>query len=116
EFVTDRASVLSPEDEQRLTILCRDLKRQSGFELGIITLQTLNGEAPNQAATRFINENASGQEGRDTGIVMMLVMSDRQFYIGTGSGTEAVIPDSLAGRIYRNTVSPLLREGRTGEA
>lgn len=115
-FVNDWANVLTADDVQRLGDLCRSFQSAHGYQLVIVTLTSLNGEDINHAATRFLNEQGVGRKGADTGVVIMLAMQERKAYIGTGKGTEAALTDARAASICRNTMRPVLREGRTGDA
>ena len=116
EFVNDWAHVLSSDDVQRMGDLCRAFQSAHGYQMLIVTLSTLNGEDINHAATRFGNEQAAGRKDADTGVVIMLAMQEHKAYIATGKGTEAALTDARAASICRNTMRPLLREGRTGDA
>ncbi|HEY3413229.1 MAG TPA: TPM domain-containing protein [Armatimonadota bacterium] len=116
DFVNDWAHALNADEIQRLGDLCRNFQTAHGYQMLIVTLPTLNGEDINHAATRFGNEQGAGRKGADTGVVIMLAMQEHQAYIATGSGTEAALTDARAASICRNTMRPLLREGRTGDA
>ena len=114
EWVRDDAHVLKPDEVQRLIAISRDLQEKAGFQLFVLTVPTLNGEDPNHAATRYGNEIRAGRAQADTGVVMLLAMQDRQFYIATGKGTEATLPDNLTSAIWRDTVRPYLKQGQPG--
>lgn len=116
EFVNDYASVLSQEDIRTLTGICQNLQTTLGYQMVIVTEPTLNGEDINHAGTRYMNELGVGRKGADTGVAIMLAMQERQVFISVGSGTKSVLTDAAAGRIYRDTMRPLLSEGKTGEA
>jgi len=115
-YVDDLANVLSPQDEQRLGDLARDLDRKAGYQMLFVTVPSLEGEDIAQAATRYGNEKAAGRRSADTGIVLMQAVGDRKVFIATGRGTEAVVTDIFAGEVFRNTMRPLMREGRVGDA
>jgi uncharacterized protein len=116
EWVNDHAGVLSPADRGRLTGLCQQLEDETSYQLLIVTIDSLGGEPIAEAATRYGNLQQAGQAEQSNGIVMMLAMQDRDFFIATGSGAEATITDAFAGRVFRDTVRPLLQQGEPGEA
>lgn len=116
QFVNDYAGVLSQDDIRTLTEICQNLQTIQGYHMVIVTEPTLNGEDINHAGTRYMNELGVGRKGADTGVAIMLAMQERQVDISIGSGTKAVLTDAAAGRICRDRIRPLLREGKTGEA
>lgn len=115
-YVDDLAKVLTPEEDLQLSTICRNLDRDTGYQLVVLTLRSLEGGDPNQVATDYGLHKRAGKAGKDTGVVMLLSIEDRQFYIALGKGTVIDIPASYAGRISRDVVRPLLRQGRYGQA
>lgn len=114
-YVDDLAHVLTPEENLRLSTICRDLDRDTGYQLVVLTLNSLEGSDANQVATDYGLHKRAGKAGKDTGVVMLLSIQDRQFYIALGKGTVIDIPASYAGRISRDVVRPFLKQGRYGE-
>ncbi|GEM_PF-4655305 len=114
-FVNDAAGVLSKEDIHRLTVLGRQMRADTGYEMGFVIVRSLQGEDIAHAATRYGNELKVGKKNEDTGLILMLAIEDRKFFIATGRGTEAYITDSFAARATRDA-RPQLREGRYGDA
>ena len=55
-----------------------------------------------------------GQRGKDNGVLLLLVLDDRQVRITTGYGMERVIPDARALEIV-NEMTASFRAARYGE-
>lgn len=115
-YVDDLAHVLSPEDVQRLGDLARGLDRETGYQMLFVTVPSLEGEDIAQAATRYGNIKRAGRAGKDTGIVLMRAVAEKKTFIATGKGTEGIVTDLFAGEVFRDTMRPLMREGRVGDA
>lgn len=56
-----------------------------------------------------------GKKDKDNGVLVLLSRDDHAAIIRTGYGVEGTLPDIVAGRIIRNTMFPLYREGKFDE-
>jgi len=52
-----------------------------------------------------------GQPGRDNGIVVLWVPTQRAVHVSVGYGLEGVLPDSRAGRVRDQTIFPAFKRG-----
>jgi uncharacterized protein len=55
-----------------------------------------------------------GDEKRDDGVILLVAPNERQVRIETGYGAEGFLPDILAGRIIRDTITPRFKAGDMG--
>ncbi len=106
-FVNDYAQVLSEETRQGLeTRLSSVSESTSGAELAVVTIQSLKGDMVENVAQEFFDTWKIGKKGVDNGVLFLIAIDDRELRIHTGYGAEGVIPDSVAGRIIRNEITP----------
>src|SRR3990172_2012534 len=99
--VVDRAGILSPEEEQRLTTKREAIENETSVQFVIATVPSLEGEPIEDYSIRLAGEWKIGQAGLDNGAIILVVPSERRIRIEVGYGLEPVIPDLLAGRIIR---------------
>jgi uncharacterized protein len=104
--VVDRAGILSPEEEQRLTTKLEAIENETSVQFVIATVPSLEGEPIEDYSIRLAGEWKIGQAGLDNGAIILVVPSERRIRIEVGYGLEPVIPDLLAGRIIRERVAP----------
>jgi uncharacterized protein len=104
--VVDRAGILSPEEEQRLTTKLEAIENETSVQFVIATVPSLEGEPIEDYSIRLAEEWKIGQAGLDNGAIILVVPSERRIRIEVGYGLEPVIPDLLAGRIIRERVAP----------
>ena len=65
--------------------------------------------------TPSIAPGASGQKGKNEGILLLLAIGDRRNRLEVGYGLEPILPDGFAGSVLRE-MRPALRQQRYGEA
>ena len=88
----------------------------SGHQVLVWIGQTTGGVPLEEFAARAFEQWKVGRKGLDDGVVVFVLVKDRQVRIEVGYGLEDKVPDIVAGRIIRETMIPLLRQGRTDGA
>ena len=86
-YVTDYADVLSPEDEARITVKLRDLRRDPGNQVAVITMPNRMGaDLPDieAYATRLFNSWGIGDAARNDGAMILVVVDDREARLELG--------------------------------
>jgi len=124
-YLTDAAGIVSPESAERINDLAARLRTATGAELAVVTLPTIEDQAPGDVALAIGRAWGVGGRGeigdsaRNAGVVLLLVprTADHrgEVYIATGRGIEGIITDATAGRIT-DLMLPQLQEGRWGDA
>jgi uncharacterized protein len=108
-YVSDYASVLSPEAIARLERLCSQLDHsQANAQIAVVTIHTLNGADAAEYANALEDKWKMGRKGSDRGALVLLAVDDHKYRIEVGYGLEGILPDGKVGDIGREMV-PLLR-------
>lgn len=108
--VVDTAGILSAGEEAGLTARLEQIERETSVQIVIATVTTLDDVPIEDYSIRLAEAWQIGQADKDNGIVVLVVPNDRKMHIEVGYGLEAVIPDSLAGRIIRERMTPAFRQ------
>ncbi len=111
-IVTDQGDLLTSAEEDRLTRNLRFYADSTSTQIVVVTLPDLGGQDIGAYATALGDAWGVGQRGNDNGAVILVSRDDRKVFIATGYGLEGAIPDVVAGRIVREIITPLFREGR----
>ena len=111
-LVNDFAELLAPGERETLERKLVAYDDSTSTQITVVIFQTLNGADPGGTATAIGRVWGVGQEGTDNGVVLLVSVEDRELFIATGYGIEAVLTDAQAGRIIRNVIAPRFREGR----
>lgn len=109
--VNDYASMLSQSTEQQLESVLAVLEQEESTQLVVLTIRSLQGENLEDFSLRVAEEWKLGREGFDNGGLLLIAQDDRKIRIEVGYGLEGSLTDLIAGRIIRNTITPLFREG-----
>ena len=109
--VVDIADVVSEGAEQALEDRLARLERETGAQVAVLTIPSLDGEVLEDFSLRVVETWKLGQKDVDDGALFLIVRDDRRLRIEVGYGLEGVIPDILAGRILNDVVLPRFRAG-----
>jgi uncharacterized protein len=109
-YVTDLASVVSPETKARLEALCTELQQKTEAQIAVVTVNSLEGESVEDYAVALYKHLGVGAKGTDRGALVLVAPKDRKYRVEVGYGLEPVINDARAGDVGRAMV-PLLRQG-----
>lgn len=81
--LVDNAGLLTDEEFDNLLSKLDEVSERQGFDIGIVTIDTLGGQSPTEFADDFYDYNGYGMgEGYD-GILLLLSMEDRDWAIST---------------------------------
>lgn len=97
--IVDKAGLLSPRVKTALRSALFDLKKQTGNEIAVLTINSLESEPIESYSLRVAEQWKLGSEKSDNGILFLISVQDRKMRIEVGQGLEGVIPDITAGRI-----------------
>ena len=113
-LVNDLAGVLSTQQKEALEYKLRYFHDTTSNQIVLITVKSLEGEAPAAFAYELGEKWKVGQKKFDNGIVILVKPkysnSDKgQAFIAVGYGLEPAIPDAIAKRIVENEMFPHFR-------
>jgi len=110
-WVTDAAGALSPETRSRLNETITRLERDTGAEIGVAVIASLDGLSVEEYAVRLFEAWAIGKRGQDNGVLFLWSPSDRRVRIEVGYGLEPVLTDGRAGALLDRYVIPEFKNG-----
>lgn len=114
-FVNDEAHLYSPAYKEQIEISLREISSQGGPEIGILTLNSLNGSPVEEVARKTFDAWGIGKKEKDNGILLIIAMKEREIRIETGYGVEGDLPDHICGRIIRENLAPKFKIGQFEE-
>ncbi|MBN2307115.1 TPM domain-containing protein [Candidatus Peregrinibacteria bacterium] len=110
-WVTDEAGVLSYEDEMALELQIDEIEDKTTAEIGILIVPTMGDEDIATVAFDVGNTWGVGKEANDNGLLILVAIEDRAWFMATGYGMEGTLPDAITKRIAENDFPPHFREG-----
>lgn len=108
-FVNDFANVISDADEKEIMQSAVSLYNATKAQVVVVTVESLEGEDVNTYALELGEKWGVGDKETDTGVVLLLSVSDRQVTIQVGYGLEGAINDAKAGRLLDTYGVPYFR-------
>lgn len=108
--ITDTARLLSAETTNRLTDLLKQHEQQTGNQIAVLTVSSLDSESIEGYATRVFESWKLGQKDKDNGVLLIVAPKDRMMRIEVGYGLEGTLTDLTSGRIIRNVMTPRFKE------
>lgn len=110
--VVDQARLLKPATVRSLEAQLTAFEKQTSNQVVVLIIDSLGGEPIEEYSLRVVETWKLGSRGRDNGVLLLIVHKDRQTRIEVGYGLEGPLPDALASRILRETVTPQFRSGQ----
>lgn len=111
-YVNDRAGLLHSSSRQQLESLLANLARQSGAELVVVTLPSMEGGQIDDFTNRLFEKWGVGQKEENNGLMLLVSVEERKMRIEVGYGLEGVIPDGKAGQIRDQFILPYFKQGQ----
>jgi uncharacterized protein len=101
KYVNDNAKVLTSSDVFDINNLAAQIEANSTVEVAVLTINSTQPYAIQDYALQVFRANGVGKQQNSNGILIVVAVSDRQYFIATGYGLEGLIPDAKAGDIGR---------------
>jgi uncharacterized protein len=110
-YVVDQTGTLTAAQQSSLEEKLTAFQKRKGAQVAVLIVPTTNGEDIAQYGVRVADAWKIGRKGVDDGVILIVAKDDRALRIQTQYGVEGTLTDSVAGRIIRETIVPLLRQG-----
>ncbi len=115
--VNDFANVIDAASEAEIDRLSRALLAASGDVVVVATIETFEpyAEIREYGVELFENRGKGlGQRAQDNGLLILLSLKERRWWIEVGYGLEQWITDGFAGQVGRQAMVPHFRSGDYG--
>ncbi len=109
--VVDQANLLPPAQEQGLVARSEALEKQTGRQLVIATVASLEGRTIEDYGYRLGRQWQIGRKGEDDGVILLVAPNEKKVRIETGYGARVFLTDAMSSVIIRNSILPRFRAG-----
>lgn len=110
QYVTDPDGFLSPSARAEANAVLGALSDSTTVEVAMVILGDIGNADAYDFALELGRTWGVGKKDKNSGVVVLFAMKQRQVRIQTGSGAEGVLPDVSAKRLIDNEVLPLMRK------
>ena len=108
--VLDEVGILSAADKDALQLRIRELRDNSGIWAAVYVARSLQQDAIENAAVTTFQKWKLGQAGKENGLLVLIVPSERKMRIEVGYGLEGFITDAFSKRVIDEIYKPAFRE------
>lgn len=112
--VYDRAQVIDDIIEQEIDAMLLEFENTTVGQIVIITLPNLEWRTIEEVALNFGRENGIGDEQRNSGLVVLIAVEERQRRIEVWYGLEWLVTDLQANRLGLQFLVPAFRQWQYG--
>lgn len=109
--VYDGAAIINDDTESAIDAKLRALTKETGKSLVVATVPSLEGLEVEEYAVKLFESWGIGDKEKDEGALILVAPNERRVRIEVGLGSEAVLPDALAGRIIDQQLLPRFKAG-----
>lgn len=108
--VNDYAGVMQQTQVQNLESQLAQLERDTGHQVAVLTIPTLDGEDIEGFSIRVAENWKIGKKGYDNGAILVVAVKDRRLRLEVGYGLEGLVPDAIAKRVTADYIVPRFRQ------
>jgi uncharacterized protein len=112
--VNDTANLIPADQRQRIEAQLAQFEKQTGDQVAVLTVDSLDGEAIEDYANKVGRAWALGQKGKDNGVLLLVSKGDRKMRIEVGYGLEPVLTDLQTKVIQDQVIIPYFKKGDFG--
>jgi uncharacterized protein len=109
--VVDQADVMSQESRAGITAKSQALEQQSGIQLVVATVKSLEGGDIETYANELFRTWKLGQEQKNNGVLMLVAPNEHKVRIEVGYGFEGTLTDALSSVIISSAIIPRFKSG-----
>lgn len=110
QHVNDYGNILTPEQEQNITLILEKLKAQDKAEIALVTINTLDNNDIKDYAFKLAN-TVIGSKEKNNGLLLLIVVKDKKYRFEVGRGLEPDLPDLQIKIIGDDYLVPRFKEG-----
>ncbi len=110
-YVNDFAEVLDTSAKTSLETSLSEFEKSTSNEISVVTVKNLSGDYIENYAEKLFKEWGIGTKDKDNGVLLLVVIEEREVRIEVGYGLEGALTDSESGRIVDGLIVPSFKSG-----
>lgn len=110
-YICNPDGILNTATVDSLNLILYNLEKAKGVKTLVIVVNEIEGGDAYDLAVGVGNKYGVGTR-QNTGLVIVLSVLDRSYFIATGEGLEGYLPDAICKRVENRVMVPLLKQGK----
>ena len=115
-YASDFASVLSGEVKNHIEVNAKALDNATGAQIVFVTLRTVQPYTTEDYANALFNNWKIGDATKNNGVLVLLAISDQDYFVQQGTGLERNLPSSELSNIVNDDLEPDFANGNYSAA
>ena len=113
--ISDFAGLMSPDERVAILNRLKELRRKTGTQFALVTIQSLEGGQIDDFTVRLFNRWGVGEKGKNNGVMLLVAIQDRKARVEVGYGLESILTDAQADRILKEQLFPSFKQQHYAE-
>lgn len=109
--IADTAAIIDDTTEATLSQKLIDYKKQTGNEIAVLTVKSLEGDDIFDYSQRVFQTWGVGNKTANNGVLLVVALNDHKLRIHTGRGIEPYLTDLQCNLIITQTMTPAFKKG-----
>ncbi len=109
-YVNDRADALTQYYEDWADDVCWELDQNNSCEVAVLIVNNTENYSMEYYALRTFQYNGLGKEGKDNGVLILVVTDVRSWRIEVGYGLEGILTDTRVSDLAAEYLEPYVAE------
>ena len=109
-WVNDFANVIDGKTNRRLSNLCAEVDHKTNAQIAVVTIDSLEGTPVGDYARLLFNDWGIGHKEDNRGMLILLSVTDRTYFISVGRGFESLFPTDRVAAIGRRMIPDLKQQ------
>ena len=114
DYVNDFAHVLDQNTIAQLDNICQQIDQKAQAQIAVVSIKSLDGSDIVGYTVDLYQKWGIGTKGKDRGVLILLAVQDRRYWITVGYGLEPILPDGKVGGFGREAVALLKQNDYNG--
>lgn len=110
-FVSDPSDYISEEQEWEINRSLQSLRAKYGIEFAVVVVPSIKGADIESFSTSLFRLWGLGDKEVNDGLLFVLAVEARKSRFEVGYGLEGYLTDARTGRIWRQSMRPLVQNG-----
>lgn len=111
-YVVDPENILSAHDKTIINQRLYLLETKTTAEIAVVALPSIDYQEPRQFANQLFNHWQIGKQDKDNGLLILLILDQREVIFETGYGLEGILTDSMSYRLMDDYMLGLLKQNQ----
>ena len=108
-YVSNQDGVLSEATCEQLNAQLSTLEKKTSAQVAVVVLQTSGGKSARDLSMELFDKWKVGNKNSNNGLIIMLLVKERDVFFRTGYGLEGALTDAKATDIVNNIMAPYLK-------